>query len=178
MKSIFTFLVLIITVNINSFAQDSLGSKITEPDFPFEPIYLDSNFIQTPLPQEHYEIIQKYGGSKGAEITYEINTANSSLIINKRNPIKLILKQGLINGTMTNVKDIYYLYKTKQDGQKRKCMVGHVKSTGLIFQDGFDIVYKKIKSDIFLLTINNLEPGEYILVATVTKTNLFSFSVK
>ena len=178
MNKILTLVIGLFFLNSYSFSQDSLGMKIPEPDFPFEPMLLDSNNHLTPLPQEHYEILQT-GGFTEIEVDYRMKTPNSSFIINKSKSINLIVKQGLINGSVTNVKDIYYLYKAKIVFKKeRRVTAMKVKANVTKMEDGLDIVYKKIKDDIFLLTLNIPEPGEYVIVATVTKTNIFSFSVR
>ena len=174
MKTIFTFLALVVIFSINSYGQDSIRSKIIEPDFPFEPMYLDSNYVQTALPLEHHENSAKTGIAK-AEFIYIINTPKSSLIINKTNSIKMVVKQGLVNGTMTNVKDMYKLFKAKEDSKKRIISYAKFKTKTMDVYDGLPITYKKIKDDIFLLIFDNLEPGEYVIVA---KTNLYSFSIK
>jgi hypothetical protein len=172
-KSIFTYSCALFFLIHYSSAQDSLSAKIKEPDFPFEPTIIDSNYNQTSLPVEQHGT----GYSRG-KFLYIIDSPRSTFVINKSNLIRVVVKQGLINGTMTNVKDIYRLFKMDINKKmKRICAVSTVDGTTVTREIGLPVTYTKVRDDIFLLEFHNLEPGEYTIEVTVREPKLFSFSV-
>ena len=178
MKKIFTFILCASVFITNAFTQDTLSLKIKEPDFPFEPMYLDSNYSLVDLPLEKYDITTKSGVGK-ANIFYLIKTPKSTFSLSATKTLTLVVKQGLVNGSMTNVKDIYKLFKVTVNEKKktRSCLITSAKWTTQSFPDDLPITYRKVRDDIYLLIIKNPEPGEYIIEVKVREAKLYSFSI-
>jgi hypothetical protein len=162
---------------LNMYAQDSLNSKIKQPDFPFEPMYLDSNFSFTSVPLEKYDYTTRYGFGS-AIYSYTLKGEKSELRLKKNATLLFVVNQGLVNGSVTNVKDMYKLFRMKIKKQKRSYRGGETDMAG-VHPNNEDIAirYKKVRDDIYLLQIDNLESGEYAIEVKVREVKIFTFGI-
>lgn len=160
MKTILFFLSIFSTQVL--FAQGWDMEKITKPDFPFEPMVLKDDYSQKALPRETAEYKNKAGVGTSKSYMY-LENEKSSYRHSKDKTITLVVNQGLVNGVEQSVKDTYWLLKADEDGKKgRRAFLGYSykNRTGKI-TDSLPIEYKKAGDGVWLLIIENLEPGEY-----------------
>lgn len=180
MKKILSIAALFFTF-FGASAQDSLLNKVIAPDFPFEPMFLNTNYLLSDLPKEKFEMVTKTGFTK-AEVFYAFRgpKATIRLKLHADSSLKFIVKQGLINGSVTNPKDMYKIYSLEVDKKKenREFLPYAFKKGKVIPASDHNISFKKVKDDLYQLTVVNLPPGEYIIqVVTGQQANFYSFGM-
>src|SRR5688572_7299500 len=96
-------------------AQSSFADKIKDPDFLFQPAYLDKDFQQPLLPLEKL-IIYEFEGSRKVQKFIMLKGLHSRFRINSGDSISFIVKQGEIE--TSNIHQMYALYKLTEDKKK------------------------------------------------------------
>ncbi len=153
--------------SVVSFGQDSLYKNIQEPEFPFEPVFVNNDLSSVGLQKELAAITyrSKPAWQKGE---FVISNAHSTFLV-KSSTVTLAVKHDLIFGTQTNPRDTYKLYKLEVDEKKKKRiglfsenkndMNGHVK----FINDTLNIpmTFKKVRDNIYITKVENLVPGDY-----------------
>lgn len=164
------FFLSIIAVGV--FAQDSTYAKIKEPDFPFEPVLLNADQSSIDLSREKPEISIKQT-IKVSENSYILKSPHSSFVIHQQ-PIKLVVKHGQEAFGSTNPKDYYKLFKMEVDEKKgtRTCRYFRTDNKNLSLPL---LTVTKIRGDIYMLTLDKLEVGEYAVPAG---ESLYTFRIE
>jgi hypothetical protein len=155
-------------------AQEWDLTKIQKPDFPFEPMFLDNSYQMTSLPDEIYDVKVK-AGIGTAKSYYQFNGANSTFR-HSTSPLTLVVNQGLVNGTEVSVKDTYKLYKTEVKKDKRMALLSSFKVNVSSTPEDIPIEFKKVTDGVWLLTLKNLAPGEYVIF-TVQQNKAYTLGI-
>jgi hypothetical protein len=149
--------------------QDTLLTNIPEPEFAFDPMIVNNDFTTTPLQKENVAITVR---STTKKMYYEaLFDRTHSLLTIKSNPVKVLIKNGMLNGTLPNPRDVNKLYKLTVDEKKKKRVgvfgeldrgfTGKIEGTNTTLDLPLTLI--KVKEGLYLVTLQNLEPGEYAL---------------
>lgn len=162
-------------------SQDKTLQPVKEPDFFYQPAFLDSNNVQHDLAYDKVKTLTFEQVFK-TSLYLIIDSVNAPFRIIENKQIKIIIKCNplAING---NIKNYFRLYQlTVNDKEKnRRFLVSSNKSFGksvFNYNLGLPINFTKVTDSTYILTFENLEKGEYAIIVTGNgSTTVYSFSV-
>ncbi len=162
-------------------AQDTTLVKIAEPEFPNEPMLLtDSTFSLSAIPSEIGERDSKIKLS-GTEMYYVFKTTQSTLRISSGRSVKFIVNHSPDGFSPANPKDYYRVYKIVVDEKKKKRLCHFMTLIdkgikGIITTPAVSLpaTFKKVRNNIYLISLDNLEKGEYAVLAG---SKMFTFGI-
>jgi|GEM_PF-3047664 len=171
------FLLISIIAFGNSIAQDKSIQQIREPDFYFEPAFLDSNNIQYPLFNEKVRTLTYQQVFKTSYYLI-FDSVHSAFSIKGNTKIRMLVKcnQLVFNG---NPKDYFRLFALSENPRKneRRCLLASNKSfvnSISNYNPGLPIYFSKSHENVYTLTFENLDKGEYALLVN---RSAYSFRV-
>ena len=162
-------------------SQDKAVQPVKEPDFFYQPAFLDSNNVQHDLTYD-----------KVKTLTYEqvfktilyliIDSVNANFRIPENKQIRMIVKYNpvAVTGSIQNYFRLYRLTINEKERNRRFMVSSHKSFVKSItnYNRGLPVNFTKITASTYLLTFENLARGEYaIIVSSNTNSTIYSFSV-
>jgi hypothetical protein len=158
--------------------QHPLSDKIKDPDFLFQPVYLDASFNQPIVPLSNFTTLIVEGLRK-EEKYYLLPGLSSAFRIGGGDSVRFIVRQN--NFTSENIQTLYKVFplsvNTKKENRRalyyyyKEGLLGNYTS---MFEEGLPIHFERVRDNIYLLTMTNLSRGEY---AIVRGNEIYSFGI-
>ena len=151
--------------SIATYAQDSPYQTVQDPEFPYEPMIINNDLSLTPLPKEEGFVV--------GIVKFIIKNPHSPYTANGKS-INIVVKHDPINGTVINPRDTYTLYKLKEGSNDSAWIFKKTE------QQTIPIEVSKVRENIYIVTLNNLEPGEYAWKSRMVNVfcNYFTFRIE
>jgi hypothetical protein len=165
----FTFLV------VNAKSQDSVFNQLKTQAIPYVPYFLETPNDLVELRFENV-IVNQITTQSGSTITINFDGIQSQTTIEGAN--KFIFFANIPDNTI-NPNDIYFLYRINilKPKKNRRILRFQILRNGKLLPR-IPLEIKKVKENIFKITVNELLPGEYVFNVLSNKNNTYySFSV-
>ncbi|MES2620123.1 MAG: hypothetical protein V4615_04655 [Bacteroidota bacterium] len=157
---------------------------VPTPDFPNElMLWVDSSNTLVSVPVEKGE--KKEEASAYLNVVFGVlKTPNSPLRLSSGKSYLIVFKHSPLYLSSPNPKDVYKLIKFKIDEKKkyRSCTIRYTSVTEKASKKGqayldktIDVVFKKLYDDVYSITLDNLEQGEYVF--PISEYKMFTFGV-